>query len=66
MRQVEAVQDALNAPLPEIRTNGTWSKDCAPCVGQGGIAQPEFSSRAQEVRPPLLCRTQSLCYNQDI
>lgn len=51
-RQAEAVQDALTAPLPEIRTNGTWSKDCAPCIGQNGIAQPQFSSNAQQVQPP--------------
>lgn len=49
-RQAEAVQTALTEPLPAIQTNGTWSKTCSACVGQGGLARPQLSGHAEQVR----------------
>ncbi len=45
---------ALTEPLPAIKTDGVWSQQCAPCIGQGeeGVPDRNFTSAAQEVRRP--------------
>jgi len=53
-RQEASVHKALTEPLPAIKTDGVWSQQCAPCIGQGeeGVPDRNFTSAAQEVRRP--------------
>jgi len=52
--QEASVHKALTEPLPAIKTDGVWSQQCAPCIGQGeeGVPDRNFTSAAQEVRRP--------------